>query len=413
MLHHQKYRWVIVFAGIVGLFASLGLGRFSLGMMLPGMGEALMLSYSQMGVIGTVNFCGYLGAVLFCGVLTARLGARLLISLGLLLVAASMILIGFTSDYLVILLLYCITGIGSALSNVPIMALIAVWFETAGRGRAAGLCVMGNGLGILITGKYVPVLSSLSGGWRVSWVVLGCLAGCISLVCFALFRNRPDINTTSYAAVDEPGRERAGGKGVAARVAGKNIFFHCGAIYFLFGFTYVIYVTFFVTALVQDRGLSEQAAGNLWAWVGVLSLVSGPLFGYLSDRYGRKAALTAVFLIQAAAYLLAALPAGMIAVYVSLCSFGIVAWSIPSIMAALIGDYAGPERTAAMFGFVTFLFGIGQITGPLCGGFIAERSGSFSSSFLLASLFAVGALVLSQLLPGKTRDEKTVSAVVK
>ena len=75
-----SYRWIIVLAGIAGLFASLGLGRFSLGMMLPSMGEALALSYSQMGFISTVNFCGYLMAVLLCGVLTARLGPRVLIS---------------------------------------------------------------------------------------------------------------------------------------------------------------------------------------------------------------------------------------------------------------------------------------------------------------------------------------------
>ena len=173
------------------------------------------------------------------------------------------------------------------------------------------------------------------------------------------------------------------------------------AIYFLFGFTYVIYVTFFVTSLVQDRGLTHQTAGNLWSWVGVLSLVSGPLFGSLSDRYGRKVILATVFCIQATAYMLAAGKFPMLAVYFSLTCFGVVAWSIPTIMAALVGDLAGPERTAAVFGFVTFIFGIGQIVGPLCGGFLAEYYGTFSSSFLLAAIFAGAAILLSLLLPGK------------
>ena len=127
---------------MAGLFASLGLGRFSLGMMLPSMGEALALTYSQMGMISTVNFCGYLMVVLFCGVMTARFGARVVISVALAVVSLSMVLIGFSSSYRLILLLYCLTGIGSALSNVPIMALIAAWFDDRSRGRAAGLCVM-------------------------------------------------------------------------------------------------------------------------------------------------------------------------------------------------------------------------------------------------------------------------------
>ena len=270
------------------------------------------------------------------------------------------------------------------------MALIAVWFDGRSRGRAAGLCVMGNGLGILVTGKAVPVLNTMADGWRVSWIVLGCLAGCIAVLCFLLFRNRPQ---DSQAAVQKPREKPAtttaqtAGSSSGQQIAGKKIFYHCGAIYFLFGCTYVIYVTFFVTALVQDRGLTEQAAGSLWSWVGLLSLASGPLFGYLSDLYGRKATLAAVFFIQTTAYLLAAAHLPMFSVYVSLSCFGLVAWSIPTIMAALVGDHAGPERTAAMFGFVTFLFGIGQIIGPACAGFLAEQSGSFSMSFLLAAFW--------------------------
>ena len=68
-----------------------------------------------------------------------------------------------------------------------------------------------------------------------------------------------------------------------------------GAIYFLFGYTYVIYATFFVTVLVKERGFSEAIAGNFWSWVGFLSLFSGPVFGSLSDRLGRKRGLMIVF----------------------------------------------------------------------------------------------------------------------
>jgi MFS family permease len=368
-----------------------------------------------MGLIGTINFCGYLLAVLLCGVLTARFGARLLITAALALVALSMVLVGFSSHFLIILLLYFLTGVGSALSNVPIMALMSVWFDGKSRGRAAGLCVMGNGLGILVTGKGVPMLNEMAAGWRVSWIVLGCLAGGIALLGFVLFRNRPEEQEKNAAAPVATKTTASIGKKSRARsmrlVAGQNIFYHCGAIYFLFGCTYVIYVTFFVTSLVQERGLSEQAAGSLWAWVGLLSLASGPLFGALSDRFGRKAILAVVFCIQTTAYLLAAARLPMFSVYISLACFGLVVWSIPPVMAALVGDHAGPERTAALFGFVTFLFGIGQIIGPACAGFLAEQSGTFSSSFLLAAVLAGTGMGLSLLLPGKkqlaTEDRKS------
>ncbi len=394
----DPYRRVIIFAGAIGLLASLGLGRFALGMMLPSMGEALTLSYAQMGVIGTVNFCGYLGAVLFCGVLTARFGARLVISAALLLVGASMVLVGMSSHYVVILILYFLTGVGSALSNVPIMGLIPSWFDVENRGKVAGFFVMGNGIGIILAGKSVPVLNLTAHGWRMSWIVLGAFALLIAVTCFYIIRNKPKVCFSQKSASRKAGLVKSG----AVHPPGPGIFYHCGAIYFLFGATYVVYITFFVTFLVQDYGLTEQAAGKLWSWVGLLSLGSGPIFGYLSDRYGRKFGLTTVFSIQTAAYLLVAFHLPMICIYLSLFFFGLVVFSIPSIMAALVGDYAGPEKASAIFGFVTFVFGIGQVSGPFVAGMMAEHTGTFSGSFILAAVLAGFAIILSLLLPGKS-----------
>ena len=398
----EKYRWIIVFAGGCGLFASLGIGRFALGMLLPSMGEALGLTYSEMGFIGTLNFCGYLFAVLLCGVFSVFLGARLLITLALFLVGGSMLLIGFVENLFLIMTLYCLTGIGSALSNVPIMALIASWFPPSYRGRAAGLVVVGNGFGLIVSGSLVPALNS-GHEWQLGWIVLGLIAICAAFVCWGLVRNSPAdfVGGTIGKSGNSQDPQGVGTRPSESRF--RPIFLHCAAIYFLFGFTYVIYVTFFVTSLVQERGFSEHEAGLLWSWVGVLSLGSGPVFGYLSDRYGRKAGLMTVFSIQTAAYAMAAsfFPASFI--YLSVFCFGIVAWSVPSIMAALVGDVAGSQRTAAIFGFVTFVFGIGQIVGPFSAGILAEMRGGFAISFTVAALLTSSAVLLSAFLPRNTK----------
>jgi len=400
-----RYRWVIVAAGICGLFASLGIGRFALGMLLPAMGEALDLSYGEMGTIGTVNFCGYLLAVLLCGRLAARFSPRLLIGAALMLVGLSMISIGFVEQILLIAFLYFLTGVGSALSNVPIMALIAAWFPPASRGRAAGLVVIGNGLGIIMSGNLVPRLTSGGYGWQISWITLGSVACCCAIVCLLLIRNKPsDVQTAAEKKQTVLPKGRETKPFISGEKRFKPIFLHCAAIYFLFGFTYVIYATFFVTSLVQERGFSEQHAGYLWSWVGFLSLVSGPLFGTLSDRFGRKAGLVTVFSIQSAAYTMAisALPEQFL--YLSIFCFGIVAWSVPTIMAALVGDTAGPQRAAAVFGFVTFVFGIGQIIGPFCAGALAEMTGGFTLSFAMATLLGISAVLLSLMLPSQKRN---------
>jgi MFS family permease len=133
-------------------------------------------------------------------------------------------------------------------------------------------------------------------------------------------------------------------------------------------------------------------------WVGFLSLFSGPVFGTLSDRIGRKAGLMIVFSLQAASYLLVATRLPGMFLYLSIGCYGLVAWSIPSIMAAAIGDYVGAKKSAAAIGFVTFIFGLGQITGPAVAGVLAERTGSFTGSYYMAAAFAGAAILLAAFL---------------
>lgn len=407
MIH---YGWYIVLAGSAGVFAALGLARFALGMILPGMGQGLGLSYSQMGLIGTMNFAGYLAAVLFCGALADRLGYRRLISLALGLSGLTMVLIGFSSTLPVILLLYMLCGIGSGAANVPIMGLISHWFHRRQRGRATGFVVIGSGFAILLAGWLVPQLNRLAGpelGWRLSWQVLGLMVLAVALLCLAVLRDSPRAKgLRPYGAQGDT--DGLPGPGGATNHITPRIIAHLGAIYFLFGYTYVIYATFIVTTLINEHGFAPTTAGYFWSVVGVLSLLSGPVFGTMSDRIGRKKTLALVFAIQTTAYLLVAAGPPPILLLLSVGLFGLVAWSIPSIIAAMVGDYAGPQQAARIFGLVTFIFAIGQIAGPAIAGVIAEQTGSFAGSFLMAGLCTIlGLLLALRLKPAGTQPSES------
>ena len=105
-----------------------------------------------------------------------------------------------------------------------------------------------------------------------------------------------------------------------------------------------------------------------------------------------------VFSLQTLAYLLVASGLPGLFLYLSIFFFGIVAWSIPSIMAAAVGDYVGARNAPAAFGLVTFIFGFGQIAGPSVAGILAEKTGGFSSSFIMAAALAGSAIVLTLFL---------------
>jgi len=391
------YGWLVVATGCLCIFASLGLGRFSLGMLLPAMAATLHLSYSQMGLVGTCNFAGYLVAVLFCSRIQACIGARYLIVLALLLISLSMIMIGFARSFLPLALLYTLTGIGSGASNVPMMGLVSTWFISRLRGRAAGFIVIGSGFAILLSGLVIPFLNSLRvEGWRLSWFVLGATIMAITFLCWLVLRDSPEDMGLRKVGSEETAVNP--GRAIGFRPLDKKVILYCGALYFLFGFTYVIYATFIVTVLVQEYGFQEKAAGVFWSWVGLLSLFSGPVFGTLSDKLGRKAGLMTVFTIQTVAYLLVGLKLSTSALVLSIGCFGVVAWSIPSIMLALVGDLVGSQNTVRAFGAITFIFGLGQILGPFLAGMLAETSGDFSAAFLLAAAMTGFAVFLSSRL---------------
>lgn len=403
------YGWVIVAVGTLCIFACLGLGRFAFGMLLPSMAASLNLSYSEMGFISTGNFIGYLVAVLASGFLVMKIGATRLIFMALLLIGFTMILSGMSRGFLFLLASYTLTGVGSGAANVPIMALITSWFAGNVRGRASGFVVIGSGFAIILSGKLIPYINEVypPAGWRIGWYVLGSVVLIIACIAFALLKDRPgQIGLKPIGGEFIPQASRNNCKASADKSVYKlGILYHLGTIYFLFGYTYVIYATFIVTALVKERGFPESAAGQFWAVLGFLSLFSGPVFGSISDKLGRKAGFIIVFSLQMIAYLLIASGMTGIFLYLSIGLYGIVAWSIPSIMAAAVGDYAGPEKMAKAFGLVTFIFGFGQIAGPSVAGTLAEVMGSFTSSFIMAAAFAgvaiIVALFLRKPLPSK------------
>ena len=338
------YGWLIVVAGSLGTFACIGLARFALGMLLPSMGQDLLLSYSQMGAISTSNFLGYLAGILGCSHLVRRFGARRLTTAALLLSGFSMVGIGFATDLVTIIVLYILTGVGTAMANIPIMAVLSSWFASRLRGKAAGFVVSGNGAAIIFAGQAVPWLNGLTlYSWRLSWMVLGVVVILIGIFCLMVLRNRPQDMGLAPAGQEERRVVGQPHQLQRERTVPLRLILHCGAIYFIFGFTFVSYATFIVTTMVQQYGFTQQAAGGFWSWVGLLSLFSGPLFGMLADRVSRRFSLMVVFSIQTLAYLLAGLHLSAPFLFISIGCFGIVAWSVPSIMAALTGDYAGPD----------------------------------------------------------------------
>lgn len=395
----MHYGWVVVFVGTLTIFACLGLARFAFGMLLPSMSDALGLSYEEMGFLGTGNFAGYLVAVGMTPFLLRHFSPRQLIAAGLFLISFCMFGIAAGNSYLLILCLYACVGLGSGFANIPIMVLVSYWFRREKRGRAAGLIVIGSGFAIVSSGFVVPLLNESFGanGWRVSWVLLALVVLLVALIALLLIRNDPaEKGLEPVGEARELEYDPSESKG---HFTPLRILSHLGALYFIFGATYVIYGTFIVTTMVEEYAYAEASAGHFWSWVGFFSLFSGTLFGLLSDKLGRKKGLMAVFSVQTLAYLLAGSSLGKVALVGSVLLYGVAVFAIPAIMAAAVGDYLGKARAAAAFSLITFCFAIGQTLGPAVAGMFAESTGTFTGSYLASAALTALAVLWTRLLP--------------
>lgn len=408
------YGWIVISSALLTTIAAHGFGRMSYTIILPAMKDGLDFNYSELGMLGTGNFVGYLIMALIGGALAARFGTRLVIGLALLLMGVTIALTGLADSFGFALSMRFLTGLGNGAAFVPAMALGSAWFDISKRGFATGIVSAGIGIGTLITGLIVPPILALDAlnGWRFAWYVLGATVLLIAGLVVLAMRNKPqDLGLQQIGASDGPAAAivptPAGGK--TSSLDWTSVYrmprvWYLGAVYFFYGFSYIIYMVFFAAYLVKEIGLSQEWAGNLWALVGGLSIFCGVIWGGISDRIGRGRGAAAAYLVLAASFVVYALVKSEVGFYLSAILFGVTAWSIPTIMAAAAGDLVGPRLAPACLGFVTLFFGIGQALGPTLGGYLADRYESFALSFLVAGAISICGAISALFLKGGSTD---------
>jgi MFS family permease len=352
----------------------------------------------------TANLLGYVILSVVGGALAAHYGPRNVITIGLILTGIGMLLTGLAGGFIPAAIWRALTGIGSGASNVPVMAMLSAWFVQRRRGLASGIAVGGSSIALIIVGPLVPRILTIYGetGWRVSWFIFGGVLLALAVFNFVLLRNRPSDLGLSPAGADAEGGGPAAPAGIGGlqwgQVYRSATVWHLGLVYVAFGFSYIIYMTFFAKYLIAEGGYEKESAGTLFMTMGWFSLFSGLIWGTVSDAIGRKRALILVYLIHAVAFAIFGLWVTPIGFTVSAILFGLAAWSIPAIMAATCGDVLGSRLAPAALGFITLFFGLGQAIGPSVAGAIADATGSFALAFIFASIVALlgagGALML-------------------
>ena len=108
----------------------------------------------------------------------------------------------------------------------------------------------------------------------------------------------------------------------------------------------------------------------LFATYSLMSMMTAPLWGRLSDRVGRRPVLMASMAAAALAYLWLAFATGLWMLFAARAFAGACAGNIAAAQ-AYIADVTAPEQRAKGMGMIGAAFGLGFIIGPVLGGTIA------------------------------------------
>jgi MFS family permease len=385
----SAYRWTILAMAFLATAGAIGFGRFGYSAILPSMQEALGLSGAAAGSLASWNLVGYTTMALAGGLLAARFGPRIVVTIGIVVTAGGMVLTGFADGLAAASAARLVTGMGNGMVLAPAIALMAAWFGLRQLGFASTVVSVGAGLGLVVVGLIAPRIIDRGGadGWRLAWFVFAAIATVIAVLTALILRDRPASPTHTPG---DAGRSVFRGFSGVVR---SWYAWHLAFIYFVYGFAFMTYITFFQKRLVGDLGYSDEAAGYLFLAVGIAALIFGLFYGVISDRLGRGRAMATTLVLEGVAASIFALRPGTALLVVAAVIFGSGAFSMPGLMGAACGERFGAKLASASLGFVTVFIGVGQALGPYLGGLLADASSSYSAPYVLsAGVFAVGVL---------------------
>ncbi len=160
------------------------------------------------------------------------------------------------------------------------------------------------------------------------------------------------------------------------------------------GFTIVIPLLAFYA---EKFGASPLVATTLVSVYAVCSLISTPIIGNLSDRYGRRPLLLISQAGTCLGFLMLAYSSSLWMVFVGRMLDGITAGNL-SLAQAYISDHTEPKDRAKAFGVIGVAFGVGFTFGPGLGGTLSKSYGPHMPFIVAAGLSALSIVATYTLL---------------
>ena len=382
--------------------------------------------------IFSVGLATFAVVMVLAGLWQAKAGPALVVRVGGLLLGLGYVLAKFadTSFSGLLITIGLIGGAGIGLAYVVPIAVGVKWFPDR-KGMITGLAVAGFGFGALIWVKLAGSWGHLIDKFGVSNVFLyyGIAFFILVMVGSIWMKNPPDGWSPPGWSPATAGRGSAIGTAGNFRPAQMLATPQFYQLWFMFIFGALaglmvigIIKLFGIDALQARSGMTEeQASATAGTAMAVFLAISNGLgricWGIISDKIGRKAALTLMMLFQGIIMLLffkiGGAPWGL---YIGAAIVGFNFGGNFALFPAATADYFGNRNVGKNYGWVFTAYGVGGIVGPVMAGLfrdagehamqeattqadqLAAALHAWFPAFIIAGIACLVAMVLGLLL---------------
>lgn len=366
----------VIFGGISLLVIAMGISRFAFTPILPFMRIDEHLSFTQGGWLASCNYIGYFLGALGAGFIFKS--KKMFLLLNVLFNILSIILMGIIDTYSIWLLLRFIAGLTSGFIFVLTSSIVMDYLAANVLTRFGGFVFSGIGLGIAISGLFVPYFE-MHVAWQGTWIGLGIISILFFATTLLLWRNVNVHNGEKLSKSNDTNIWRGFMPWLIVA-------------YGLEGLGYIVTGTFLVDIVYNIEAL-QDFAGYSWVFVGLAAIPSAPLWMRFIARFSTISMMALAYTLQIIGILLPVVSQSVWSVLLSASLFGFTFVGLVT-MSTSYGRELFPNQSAYVVSMLTTFYALGQIIGPVIAGRLETYYSSFKAPLLFAGSIVTLALVV-------------------
>jgi MFS family permease len=383
------YRWVIVAAG--GLLGCVAIGAmFALPVFLLPIARATGWSMTGVSAAMTIAFLAMAVGSMAWGALSDRIGPRAVALTGSVMLAAALALASRATSLLEFQLIFGVcVGAATAAIFAPMMACVTGWFDTH-RSLAVSLVSAGMGMAPMTMSPFAAWLISHR-DWRPSLLIIAGVCAAVMIPAALLVRRPPAAAAENASALPgaETDRERTFVQAVRSPqfiiLVLTNFFCcatHSGPI-------------FHTVSYAVSCGIPMLAAVSIYSVEGLAGMGGRVAFGFLGDRLGAKRTLVSGLLLQALGATAYFFVHELGAFYATAAVFGFIYAGVMPLYAVLVRENFPLRMMGTIIGCTAMAGSLGMASGPVVGGLIYDRFGSYGGLYLGSGALGLGAFLIA------------------